>query len=1371
MPKLKNHFRAGKMNKDLDERLVQEGEYRDALNIQVASSEGSDVGAIENLLGNSPHINKVFNKDTGAYTVFNESTSSLDVFGIPDTGTGQVKTLGAIKYDKTECIYWFITSGTINSIIEYDQSTDVVSPIIVDKNNVLKFSKDHLITGINIIEGLLFFTDDNSEPKGIDIKRFKEASALSTSGFSNHTEIYGRDFIEHDITVVKKSPNSAPLVTKSDSAREGVGTGISPLTTSKKFTRDIANTNPVEFESIPSGESVTLSWSGTPNYQIGDILILKNEYSAGNNDLEIFEVTVQITASASQFSSVTAEILSNPDNMPNEVLVWEVLLQEDEAMFEYKFPRFAYRWKYNDGQYSSFSPFTQAVFLPNKFKYLSADGFNLGMTNNLRKLKIHGLETPPSDVKEIEILYKESNNNLVYSVDEVPLTNQELEIESELIHKVIESNQILRPWDNVPLKAKAQEAIGNRLVYANYLQNFNVTDTLQTNFFVSGTTNANPQTPEESIKSIRNYQLGVVWRDGFGRETPVFTSKESTLTLGGVDANKTNKLKAAISSDAPSWATHYKYFIKETANEYYNLALDRFYLAEDGNVWLSFPSSERNKVDEETYLYLKKQHDNDYNVKEVPKYKILSISNKAPDFIAEVAKTIANADVEATASANPGLDVTTFEFTGPGGTSGDQDANPSFYTAFKAQNFISIVKGGSSTRDYEIKSGGPTGEDNKFRVSITLPMEESFLDTITNDSASTRAFEVLVKEKVIERKPEFEGRFFVKINRDATFKTNIIDAFGSVEVNYGIVQSSDIADVVPVGSGAAIGGGDSAQGFGWKDHRAVPTSPSQTTSANTLTPMKGRPVAQSKIFSLVWAGYSGGGGGAINTGLTTHPIIDKYLQGGENQTVRFYDASGNKSEVYTVVKPEVNWSRRGINNIFGGARQNASNARKWVDIEMDRNFESGFSTAVGIEIVEELTSSGNDILSSTNPAVFETEPKEQAELDIYYEASDAFPIAQLATTKTLSWFNCYSFGNGVESDRIRDDFNAVRIGKGVKVSAVLDEPYAEERKGSGFIFSQIFNSTSGVNRLNQFIQALPITKDLNPAYGSIQKLHARDTDLITLCEDKVLKVLANKDALFNADGNSNITSNKAVLGQTIPYIGEYGISKNPESYASYGFRSFFTDKNRGVVLRLSRNGLDEISSKGMSDYFSDKLSTEKTIIGSYDDYSNCYNISFSDETVSYKQNLDGFPSRKSFVPQAAVSLNNKYYTFKGSQIWSHDNPVRNNFYGLQYKSTVKLIFNKEPSSIKNFKTIAYEGDSGWTVPLITTDQQTGKVPTFKAKEGLYYNFIKGNSSTWNGTSGTLNSKTFPTQGIDVLGSASGDLSPTTFTLTVKENND
>ena len=52
MPEIKHVFNQGKMNKDLDERLVPTGEYRDAMNVQVSTSEGSDVGAIENILGN-----------------------------------------------------------------------------------------------------------------------------------------------------------------------------------------------------------------------------------------------------------------------------------------------------------------------------------------------------------------------------------------------------------------------------------------------------------------------------------------------------------------------------------------------------------------------------------------------------------------------------------------------------------------------------------------------------------------------------------------------------------------------------------------------------------------------------------------------------------------------------------------------------------------------------------------------------------------------------------------------------------------------------------------------------------------------------------------------------------------------------------------------------------------------------------------------------------------------------------------------------------------------------------------------------------------------------------------------------------------------
>ena len=52
MPEIKNSFTQGKMNKDLDERLIPNGQYRDAMNVEVSTSEGSDVGTIQNIKGN-----------------------------------------------------------------------------------------------------------------------------------------------------------------------------------------------------------------------------------------------------------------------------------------------------------------------------------------------------------------------------------------------------------------------------------------------------------------------------------------------------------------------------------------------------------------------------------------------------------------------------------------------------------------------------------------------------------------------------------------------------------------------------------------------------------------------------------------------------------------------------------------------------------------------------------------------------------------------------------------------------------------------------------------------------------------------------------------------------------------------------------------------------------------------------------------------------------------------------------------------------------------------------------------------------------------------------------------------------------------------
>jgi len=150
----------------------------------------------------------------------------------------------------------------------------------------------------------------------------------------------------------------------------------------------------------------------------------------------------------------------------------------------------------------------------------------------------------------------------------------------------------------------------------------------------------------------------------------------------------------------------------------------------------------------------------------------------------------------------------------------------------------------------------------------------------------------------------------------------------------------------------------------------------------------------------------------------------------------------------------------------------------------------------------------------------------------------------------LAWYNCFSFGNGLESNRIRDDFNEMFITNGVKASTTTQQTYKEERRSHGLIYSGIYNSNSGINDLNQFIMAEKITKDLNPTYGSIQKLFQRRISLIAFCEDRVIQITSNKDAIYNADGNPQLISSSNVLGDANPFVGNFGISKNPESLAS-----------------------------------------------------------------------------------------------------------------------------------------------------------------------------------------------------------------------------
>jgi hypothetical protein len=291
---------------------------------------------------------------------------------------------------------------------------------------------------------------------------------------------------------------------------------------------------------------------------------------------------------------------------------------------------------------------------------------------------------------------------------------------------------------------------------------------------------------------------------------------------------------------------------------------------------------------------------------------------------------------------------------------------------------------------------------------------------------------------------------------------------------------------------------------------------------------------------------------------------------------------------------------------------------------------------------------------------------------------------------------------------------------------VEDEPNASYRINS-MIYSGIFNSRTGINRTNVFSVGEDITKSVDPANGSIQKLYAEESKLIIFQERKVSGALIDKDAIYSAEGGGIVTSSNLVIGAIQPYAGDYGISKNPESFAVYGYQKYFSDANKNVILRLSNNGITEISEAGMVNYFRDKINSfsvpsfPSRLIGGYDIHNKQYVVSIqkniqlqsnSYQTLSFDERVKGWVSFFNYKPDQVFSLRNKMYTTKDSGLYKHYADRPTDFYNETYESSVTLVLNPEPEQSKSFSTISYEGTNGWQVNSITSDA-TGAGPNFE----------------------------------------------------------
>ena len=323
----------------------------------------------------------------------------------------------------------------------------------------------------------------------------------------------------------------------------------------------------------------------------------------------------------------------------------------------------------------------------------------------------------------------------------------------------------------------------------------------------------------------------------------------------------------------------------------------------------------------------------------------------------------------------------------------------------------------------------------------------------------------------------------------------------------------------------------------------------------------------------------------------------------------------------------------------------------------------------------------------------------------YYNTYVLKKLVQGDISSSYNWY--------IEEARIKGGYNNVQTGLAPR-AFIRSDNTRQQVLGNSITYSGVLNSRTGVNESNQFPSGQDITRSVDPGKGTIQKLYAEDTNLIIFQENKVNRALIDKDAIYSQEGQPIQTTSNVVIGSITPYAGEFGISKNPESFAVYGYQKYFTDVNQGAVLRLSRDGITEISNYGMYDFFRDRLNNLNNgrAIGGWDVHNKCYTLSLAStthttETLSFDEQINGWTSRYSYAPSGVFSVQSEFFSTYQGGIWRHyqDPSVvnRSNFYGAANDSSVTTVFNAIPSVVKSFKTINYEGEGNWALTSITTN--------------------------------------------------------------------
>lgn len=1227
MPKVKKIFNRGVMDKDSDRAYVRQGIHRHAENLRFHTNNGDD-GIGDNIRGSLK---------------ISDSTE----------GRTDLKCITALHNEDLDVIYYYLasTAGLFSKIVEYDINSGNTTDVLHDTNGVLNLDKEGYITGINEIDGLLFWAEWDRNPRRINVER---AKTYGTNGFT-----------EDDIKVIVKPP----------------------------------------FQKL--------------------------------------RLTLEATDTTSQ----------------------------QENNIEEKFLSFSYRYRYLDGEYSVLAPFTEFAFFPKPFQYDFSEQSNRSMINNFNQVLID-FWTGNERVTEIQLVFKESESNAVWVIDDfnkekLGYGHDEIQSFTFFNNKVYRalSNVVLpNIYDNVPRTSKGQEIIDGRLLYAHYKENYDIKDVdgneiemdysleLQAientedkivdivdedgNVTGQEVIQVPTEIPKKSYKSNRDYEVGVVYGDDDGRITTILNSKTNTIYIPNANSVTENSIDVILDNKPPYWATYYRFFIKQNKKTYDQILPTLFY--EDGVYrWIKLEGADKDKVKEGDYLIVKS--DTQEILPNLVKVKVLEVSDQPKNFLQAD-------DVTASIEERAGLyfkikpdnfrvDLEDYENFTLGTYDNTRNAyNDPIRTIDEyigKAHFYGDTLDDLTTNGYESVNNygsgsfvGGTNDRNRYLIQIDGLGTGGSPDTF--------------------RWSDDNGATFLPANENIPITAGVAQAMNNgVEITFDNDTGHSLNDEWVVNARAPWNRLNSSRAYGF--FRTV------NQHGETLSDNDDEVIQNGARIYMSYDEYGRGDDKFIIDVIAQ----DRY----DNIQEWFY-----KENIIALITAQCNLT---INDIFfmRGNLRKVGNATEISQDDLEgtmtmciRSVEHGTGTkrvkvATRTEVIQN---------TSENYLIFETEPVDQP-ADVYFEIGknyriiDGFhsnitddfqtEIPNVGTDQPqtngqplrvkLDWFNCFSYGNAVESYKIRDEFNQKGLDVGVRPLTNIRERYKEVIRRADITWSDVYNDETDFNGLNTFNLSLLNFVKLDKEDGSIQKIHRFNSNVLVLQEDAIGIMPYNKQIINDVEGGKIVGIATNILNRNSyrPYAsGKHGISLHPESFIRIGSRSYFTDQQRGDLIRLANDGITTINQNLLEHEFSDLMGANKNnkLIAGYDpkhgEY--CLHIPSEEGVLAFKEIAKGFPNYFTFEPDFMLNANNEFYAWKdGIMYRMNATESRNEFFGVQYNSLIRFFVNTEFSIEKVFHAMGIESTHAWFVDMKTrlTSRQIPK-DCFIKKEDYWFSEIMGNTN-------------------------------------------